>query len=212
MEQEQRQAQNYENYPPDLQKAIDFHGHFCPGLVIGYRAAKAAIEKLSVKRAKDEELVAIVEADACGIDAIQSLLGCTMGKGNLIYKDYGKQAYTIISRKQKRGVRLALNPSVFSPSPAQEKLREAVFSGRASAAEREEYQALQAARIEQLLAMDTSELFKVEEKEAPPPPPAKIFRSVKCDFCGEMVREPRARLKDGKIACLACYEEYTRGW
>lgn len=200
-----------QDYPQDLQKTIDFHGHFCPGLAIGYRAAKAAMEKLQVERAEDEELIAIVETDACGIDAVQSLLGCTMGKGNLFHRDYGKQAYTIASRRQDKAVRVAMLANVFSRSPAQEKLRSAVFGGDASTEQRQEFQEMQQARIEQILSIDTNRLFKVEWVEMPLPPLATIFKSVTCDFCGEAVMEPRARLKDGKIACLPCAGEYCRG-
>jgi len=198
-----------QNYPQDLQKAIDFHGHFCPGLAIGYRAAKAAMEKLQAERAEDEELIAIVETDACGIDAVQSLLGCTIGKGNLIYKDYGKQVYIIASRKQNKAVRVAMKANVFTH---QENLRAAVFSGQASDEQIREFQALQQAISQQLLEKATDSLFKVDLVEMPLPHPAKIFKSVICDFCNEEVMEPRARLKDGKIACLSCNEEYTRGW
>lgn len=200
------------NYPQDLQKAIDFHGHFCPGLAIGYRAAKAALEKLAVERAEDEELIAIVETDACGIDAIQSLLGCTMGKGNLLYKDYGKQVFTIASRKQNKAIRLALLPGASPTAPAQNALRAAVFGGTATDEQRKEFQALQQTRIAQLLSGETDTLFKTEWVTMPLPKPAKIFQSLVCDYCGEAVMEPRARLKDGKTACLSCYEEYTRGW
>ncbi|MDR3565299.1 MAG: FmdE family protein [Negativicutes bacterium] len=201
-----------QDYPLELQKVIDFHGHFCPGLAIGYRAAKAAIEKLQVERSEDEELIAIVETDACGIDAVQSLLGCTMGKGNLIYKDYGKQAYTIASRKQIKAVRVVMRANVFTQTPAQEKLRSAVFGGQASVDQQKEFKELQQARIKQLLTTDTAKLFKVDFVEMPLPKPAIIFKSVTCDFCGESMMEPRARLKDGKVACLSCNEEYSRGW
>jgi len=201
-----------QDYPQDLQKVIDFHGHFCPGLAIGYRAAKAAMEKLQVERSEDEELIAIVETDACGVDAVQSLLGCTMGKGNLLYKDYGKQVYTIASRKQNKAVRVAMSADAFAQSPTQDNLRSAVFGGQASAEQRKEFQEMQQARIQQLLTIETDRLFKVELVERPLPKPAIIFKSVTCDFCGESVMEPRARLKDGKIACLSCNEEYSRGW
>jgi formylmethanofuran dehydrogenase subunit E len=61
------------------------HGHECPGLAIGYRMAAAGFEALESARAEDEELVAIVENDACGVDALQCLTGCTFGKGNLLW-------------------------------------------------------------------------------------------------------------------------------
>ena len=52
------------------EKAIDFHGHVCPGLAIGYRAALYAAELLHLTFSKDEETVCISENDACGCDAI----------------------------------------------------------------------------------------------------------------------------------------------
>jgi formylmethanofuran dehydrogenase subunit E len=47
---------------------IKFHGHSCPGLAIGYRMTRAALSFFSESRAEDEELVAIVENNACGIE------------------------------------------------------------------------------------------------------------------------------------------------
>ena len=52
--------------------------HSCPGLAMGSRAAKIGLWELKEERAADKELVAVVEADACGVDAIQLLTGCTM--------------------------------------------------------------------------------------------------------------------------------------
>ena len=61
-------------------KARAFHGHECPGLAIGVKVCEAVVEKMGVSPAFDEELVCITENDACGVDAIQALLSCTMGK------------------------------------------------------------------------------------------------------------------------------------
>ncbi|MBC7237871.1 MAG: formylmethanofuran dehydrogenase subunit E family protein, partial [Chloroflexi bacterium] len=97
-----------------LEQAVAFHGHFCPGLLIGYRAALIGLRELGVKRARDEELVAIVETDACGVDAIQVLTGCTLGKGNLILRDWGKQVFTFGRRSDGRMVRVALRYGVLS--------------------------------------------------------------------------------------------------
>ena len=77
------------------EEIIQFHGHDCPGLAMGYRMATAAMKNLESFRADDEELVAIVENDACGVDALQCITGCTFGKGNLLFRDYGKHVYTI---------------------------------------------------------------------------------------------------------------------
>ena len=41
----------------DLRDAIQFHGHLCPGLALGYRVAKAALREQKAERPHDEELV-----------------------------------------------------------------------------------------------------------------------------------------------------------
>ena len=89
---------------------IKFHGHECPGLAMGYRMATAGLKSIKSLHASDEEIVSIVENDACGVDALQCLTGCTFGKGNLIFHDYGKHVYTIYSRATKKGVRVVFNP------------------------------------------------------------------------------------------------------
>ena len=67
-------------------KCVEFHGHECGGLTIGYKAALYAIELLKLELggggnagclSADEEIVCISENDACGVDAIQVILGCS---------------------------------------------------------------------------------------------------------------------------------------
>ena len=79
-----------------LEAAIAFHGHLCPGLAIGIRAAELA--QCELDNPSDDEIVAVVETDMCGVDAIQFLTGATLGKGNLIHRDYGKMAFSFFCR------------------------------------------------------------------------------------------------------------------
>ena len=197
---------------PDLKKAVAFHGHLCPGLTIGYRASQAALKYLAAQWAADEELVAIVHTDACGVDALQVMLGCTLGKGNLIYKDFGKQVYIVGNRKTGRAVRVALRPDPDSASPHQAKLRNAVFGGTATPEEEAEFSQQHQARTQKLLQGSDEELFIIKEIELDLPEKARIFSSVVCRDCGETVMEARARLKEGEPVCLECYQEYSRGW
>ena len=69
------------------QKCQEFHGHGCPGLASGCRAAVEASRILGfpLETARDEEIVCVTENDGCGVDAIQALLGCTLGKENCYY-------------------------------------------------------------------------------------------------------------------------------
>src|SRR3972149_1440687 len=90
-----------------LDNVVEFHGHICPGLVLGYRVSMLALKNLG-NRSKDEEIVAIVENNSCAVDAVQVMTGCTFGKGNLIFKDYGKQVYTFIKRPSGKAVRISI--------------------------------------------------------------------------------------------------------
>ncbi len=178
-----------------LQEAIAFHGHFCPGLTIGYRAALAALRELQVERAKDEELVVIAETDACGLDAVQVLTGCTAGKGNLILRDWGKQVFTFGRRSDGRMVRIALRYGATTPPDAEE----------LSPGERRERS------MELLQTLPDDELFDIRWVDSPLPERARIFRTVRCSQCGEGVMEARARLRNGEPLCPECYGEvYTR--
>ena len=94
-----------------IKDTMSFHGHWCPGLAIGIRAAEWALKEMG--KAPDEEIVAVVETDMCGVDAIQYLTGCTFGKGNLIHKDYGKNAFTFYRRRDGKAMRLVLRPTIY---------------------------------------------------------------------------------------------------
>lgn len=175
--------------PEDLQRCIDFHGHLCPGLTIGYLAAKIGMQRLAADRSKDEELVAIVENDSCAVDGVQLLTGCTFGKGNLFFRDYGKMVFTFAVRPTGRAVRLCLRvvvpPEVDGAPPAQVRRR----------------------RVEYMLAQPPEELFCLREEQIDLPRPARLHESVLCEACGEMVMATRTRCHDCSTLCIPCAEE-----
>jgi formylmethanofuran dehydrogenase subunit E len=197
-----------------FEEVVAFHGHACPGLAIGYRAARAALQALSVERPVDEELVAIVENDACGIDAIQYVAGTTMGKGNLIFRDYGKRAWTFINRRTGKAVRVAEKPEFFEQKsdPRLSELRGKVMAGTATSEEQKEFSRRSGQYIRDLLSFPAEEMFTIRHVTPEIPEKARIFRSVTCAVCGESVAESRARLQEGKIVCIPCHDQYTRGW
>ncbi len=94
------------------QKCLDFHGHDCGGLTVGFKAALYAAELLDMDFSEDEEVVCIAENDACGVDPIQVILGCTAGKGNLIFKIQGKMAFDFYDRKTGKSLRLILKKRI----------------------------------------------------------------------------------------------------
>jgi formylmethanofuran dehydrogenase subunit E len=191
----------------DWEKAVEFHGHSCPGLAVGYRAAKIALRELAEQRAEDEELVAVVENDACGVDAVQVLTGCTLGKGNLILRDYGKQVFTFFSRNGGRAVRISARPHIWRQDPEFNELRARVYANIATPEEQEAFRRRQEETTRRILEAPEEQLFEVRQEDFAPPSRARIFSSVICAFCGEAVGEHRARRREGKFACIPCAGE-----
>ena len=168
-----------------LRGAIAFHGHLCPGLMIGYRAARLGLSRLGEQRSRDEELVAIVENDSCSVDGIQYLTGCTFGKGNFFFRDWGKQVFTLAFRPEGRGVRL-------------------VFIGDRIKPKKDDGSTDREAFVRLLMDAGDEELFSVEEMTIDLPPMARIHPTVPCDACGEGVMETRLSLVKGRKLCPSC--------
>lgn len=203
---------NEKEMPEDLRTVVAFHGHMCPGLAIGYRAAKAAAAKLGLKRDKDEELVAVVENDACGVDAFQVLLGCSLGKGNLIFRDQGKHAFTVFRRDTGAAVRIVYTGGSGGDTPEGTALRRKVFAGTATPEEMAMFEENKHQRIRELLTAPLDEIFAFKQPAFGVPERARVFISHPCEACGEMTMEPRLRLVDGRKLCLDCSQPYHRGW
>lgn len=199
---------------PSFEEAAKFHGHVCPGLTIGYIAAKAGIEKLETQRDVDEELVTIVENDACGVDAVQVLTGCTIGKGNLIYKDHAKQVFTFICRDSNKAARVALKASfdIDAIDPEVNKLRPKVMAGTATEEETNEFKRRMEGISQTMRNTPVEEIFDIKFVDTKIPVKARIFNSVKCSKCEEMMAESRARVQNGEFVCIPCFDEYNRGW
>lgn len=193
-------------------EVVKFHGHLCPGVTLGYCASKIALRELYAGRDVDEQLVAIVENDACGVDAIQAVTGCTLGKGNLIFRDYGKHVYTFINRATKDAVRISLKERKSDDDAAQKDLMARIREGRASPDDKLALKRLRQEKIDKMLVEPPEKYFDVKHIKAEIPAKARIFNSVKCSKCGEMVAESRARVQNGGFVCIPCFEEYTRGW
>ena len=168
----------------DFEKCAAFHGHVCGGLMIGYKAAQYAIRLLNLTFSDDEEVVCIAENDACGVDAIQVMLGCSIGKGNLLFHMRGKQAFSVYNRKTGKAVRLVLKPK---PEGLRKEDSLQYYQSR-----------------------EPEELFDVKPVALALPEKARLFDSYRCDCCGEVTGANWIRLAGEKKLCLDCYESYDR--
>ena len=163
---------------------VAFHGHECGGLTIGYKASLYAIELLKLEFSADEQVVCISENDACGVDAVQVMLGCSIGKGNLLFHMRGKQAFSFYNRKTGASVRLVLKPKPEGMT------REKSFAY---------YQ-----------SCEPKDMFDVKDAVIQLPKKARLFDSYICDCCGEVTGANWIRLAGDKKLCLDCYESYDR--
>jgi formylmethanofuran dehydrogenase subunit E len=193
-----------DNFDAELRDTIQFHGHLCPGLALGYRVAKAALRELKAERPHDEELVAIVENDSCAADAIQFVTGATFGKGNLVFRDYGKHVYTFFNRRTGQGVRISEDYRGFEADGRFAELRK-----RQEAREdvSRELQAFKMEKAAAILKAEEKEIFTITPVIDLPPREARIRGSVRCAACGEKFMESRGRVKNGEIVCFPCFEK-----
>lgn len=189
-----------------MDRLVEFHGHQCPGLALGVQAARIALREVGPDTT-DEGVVAVVETDMCGVDAIQFLTSCTFGKGNLLHRDYGKKAFTFFRRSDGKAVRIAARPGAMEPDPEQQALRERMSTGEASDADRERFRARHVQRAQELLARDPDELFTVTPVDEGPPPRARVKASVPCAACAEEVMETRVRRLSGRELCQPCFDD-----
>jgi formylmethanofuran dehydrogenase subunit E len=170
-----------------LKNVKSFHGHWCPGLAIGIRASEMALKKLG--HSSDEEIVAIAETDFCGVDAVQFLTGCTLGKGNLIIREYGKIAFNFYRRVDGRSFRIILRAP------------EEYYKGERSYADLVHHE-----KATIIMQAELEKLFQTDNPIEPIPPAASVKNNLICDTCGEPFMETKARLHNGQILCIPCIE------
>ena len=192
--------------PELIKQTTEFHGHWCPGLAIGIRAAEWALKEMG--KAGDEEIVAVTETDMCGVDAVQYLTGCTLGKGNLIMRDHGKLAFTFYRRRDGKAARLMGRSNLFGEDQKElGRLHAKQQSQGLTEEEEARWHEIRAGISDRIMSADLEELFEVKEPAGPPPKSARILASLVCEKCGESVMESRTRRFREQTLCIPCFGE-----
>jgi formylmethanofuran dehydrogenase subunit E len=186
------------------------HGHKCPAMPMGLRAGMAALQALGVERAKDGQLVALIEIDSdhcatCYADGIMMATGCTFGKGNIKKLGYGKFAVTLIDRKSNRSVRVMTRNEVIKRNQESEFIQYRKNGVPASQIAPE----LIDPAVEFILQESDEDLFKIEPVKETNLPAGRPhdFNTQICTVCGEITVERYARIKNGQLMCLPCSEK-----
>jgi len=107
-----------------LYRAIEFHGHGGPFMVVGLRMGLVALERLDAHGWFDLKCTVRLRwapPDSCVIDGIQTSSGCTMGKHNIEVEEQDGIGAVFI--KGEEGLEVHLRPEVL------DRIREVSKSG-----------------------------------------------------------------------------------
>ena len=189
-----------------IDKATAFHGHWCGGLAIGIRAAVWAMQNFGT--ASDEEIVTVTETDMCGVDAIQALVGCTFGKGNLIFRDKGKVAFTFYRRRDGKSLRIVVKNRDDDLKKRMQELRIQLTAQNISEWIRTKLEAefirLRKKDLDFVLTAPFEALFDIKPAHDEMPAMAKRLPTILCESCGEGVMASRIVRENGRQLCMDC--------
>ena len=173
-----------------LEEAVRFHGHECPGQVLGVRIVRAGCRELDIARPRSagKRLVVFVEIDRCATDAIEALTGVSVGKRTLKHLDYGKMAATFVDRDTGRAVRVVARDDararMLEWAPGIDDPRQAQIS---------------AYRV-----MPESELLRITPVRIVPGWLDRRRVRVPCEACGEGISYDREIVSGGRTLCRPC--------
>jgi formylmethanofuran dehydrogenase subunit E len=181
-----------------LKDSAAAHGHLCPGQAVGVRMAMLGCRLIGLdeptRHDQIKKLIVYVEMDRCTADAIAHVTGVKLGRRSLKFMDYGIMAATFMNLKTGRAFRVLST-------------EEARSLARAYAPEIADKYPQQ---LEAYKRMPDSVLFRVQqvdisisEFDLPGPTRCKAI----CDQCGQVVRDHREVIQDGRVLCAPCAGE-----
>jgi formylmethanofuran dehydrogenase subunit E len=188
------------------------HGHHCVGSAMGVMAGHMAMKTLGVAESTGmEHLIAIVETNSCFSDGVQMVTGCSFGNNSLVYRDYGKTAFSLVERGGE-GVRVSartdLGDLLKDRNPeTQEMYRRIVNERNATLEEEARMMELNKRHCFQVLETPAERVFKLERVEAELPSYSRLLDSRICAGCGEKVMETRTVKRADGYYCLPCSGE-----
>jgi formylmethanofuran dehydrogenase subunit E len=181
-----------------LRSSAEAHGHLCPGQVVGVRMAMLGCRLIDLdeptRRDQIKKLIVFVEMDRCTADAVTHVTGVKLGRRSLKFMDYGimaatfvnletGQAFRVVSTEEARDLAAAYAPEIAEKYPQQ---------------------------LEAYRRMPDSVLFRVQQvdvdiKDCDMPGPTRY--KATCSVCGQIVRDRREEIKDGRAVCKPCADK-----
>jgi formylmethanofuran dehydrogenase subunit E len=178
-----------------LKSSAAAHGHLCPGQVVGVRMAMLGCGLIGLNDPSSHDqikkLIVYVEMDRCTADAVAHVTGVKLGRRSLKFMDYGIMAATFVNLDTGRAFRVLSTEEardlacVYAPEVAEKYPRQ----------------------LEAYKRMPNSVLFRVQQVEVdisefdlPGPTRCKVT----CTRCGQVVRDRREMIENGRTLCKPC--------
>jgi len=194
-----------------LKRVVDFHGHICPELALGGKFCEFVQTLIDEGRLSLTGFAVISENTTSALDAIQILLGATIGNQRLLVLDYGKHNYTLLNRRQGRGWKLKLKTSCYKEDESYHELEEKIAGNQALFEDMIQFQQLMDTRVRQILELSPKEIFTIEETDVDTWPKESASIYLTCSVCGEQVLASRSIEKRGEIFCMPCFQKDSPG-
>lgn len=174
-----------------LEGVADFHGDLCPALVLGCKACHMALALLPGLNTSKNIMVIAENNNSPALDAIQFVLGCTMGNRRLRIIDNNRHIYLFLINTGGYGVKLSLKGICFNDEDRFNEFERKVVGGCATLNDAASYQKLSDDRVTRLMDMDSEEVFAVENVR-------------KCFVCNNFLAESLVHENNGFPMCGVC--------
>ena len=189
-----------------LKRVVDFHGHLCPELVIGARVSEYAQRYFP-----DGGFSLIAENSTSAIDAVQILLGITLGNQRLKIMNFGKHNYTFLLKDKRKAFMLSLKKLGYGDEEEYRTLSGKIRSLEATIDEVVNFQRILDHRSKTLFELNLDELFhlkEVEWKEAFAEMPTLYCTCRSCDQ--EVLTDFAVEYHDN-VYCIRCFQQIKTG-
>lgn len=181
-----------------LEKTAAFHGHLCPGTVIGTRMGLVGMREIDItdpKGSQKKDFIVYVETDRCPVDAISVVTGARISRKNLKFLDWGKVAATFVNLKTGKAVRITCPDSVRD-----------LVDDYAEGEYGDDKDGKRDKEVNAYKVMPEKELFLIRNVKVDIPGSPKEKHKVKCENCGETVNDHKELVVNGKTLCRPCGE------
>jgi formylmethanofuran dehydrogenase subunit E len=194
-----------------FQRIVDFHGRTCPDLVIGGKLCDYVQKLFSGESEWDGQLSIIAENCTSALDAIQIMLGATIGNQRLRVMDFGKHNYKFSLKTGRNGFRLSLKRQHYGDEDEYHRLEQDILKNKGTLDEMVHFQKLLDGRMEQLLGSAPEELFDVEPIEPSQQSAETVDVCLICCRCGEQLLSSRKIDHPEGPFCIPCFQRLNNG-